>query len=225
MRILLIEDDRKIAAAIVKHLKAEGCATDIVHTGMEGEEMAHVNGYEVIILDVMLPGQDGWLTCEHLRREGILTPILMLTALDEVEDRVRGLDVGADDYLAKPFHFSELLARIRALARRGTPVRSSVIERFGLRLDINSHRAFREEREISLTAKEFALLELFMMHPETILSRGRISEHLWDMNYEGRSNVIESFIKFLRQKIDRGFDKPLIHTVRGAGYIFSDRKP
>jgi DNA-binding response OmpR family regulator len=147
----------------------------------------------------------------------------MLTALDDVNDKVRGLDSGADDYLTKPFHFSELLARIRSLIRRHSTVRSTDIERFGLRLDLKTHKAYREGQEISLSAKEFALLELFMLHPNRILSRQEISEHLWDMNFDPRSNVIESFVRFLRKKIDYGFDSPLIHTARGVGYMFSDK--
>lgn len=225
MRILLIEDDKRVAAAVSKNLRAESLAVDIAPDGAAGERLAHINEYDVIILDIMLPAQDGWTTCEHLRRDKLLTPILMLTALADVDDRIHGLDHGADDYLTKPFHFGELLARIRALARRRTEVRTTVVEKYGLRLDLNTHKAFREEREIMLTAKEFSLLEFFMLHAEKILSREVISEHVWDMNFEPRSNVIESFIKFLRQKIDKDFAKPLIHTVRGAGYIFSDREP
>ncbi len=225
MRILLIEDDERVAKAIAKNLKAETYAVDFAPDGMTGEELAKINPYDVIILDRMLPRQNGLATCSHLRRDGVLTPILMLTALGEVEDRIEGLDSGADDYLPKPFHSGELLARIRSLARRQTDVRSAVIERFGLRLDTNTHEVRRNGVELPLTTKEFALLELFMMNPDRILSRETISEHVWDMNFEPRSNVIETFVKFLRQKIDRGFDVPLIHTVRGAGYIFSDRRP
>jgi len=170
----------------------------------------------------MLPRQDGWKTCAHIRRAGILTPILMLTALDSIDNRIAGLDLGADDYLPKPFHIRELLARIRSLARRRSEVRSAVIERFGIRLDLSARRAWRDGNEIPLTAKEFALLELLMMNPDKVLTRETISEHLWDMNFEPKSNVIESFVKFLRQKIDRGYNARLIHTVRGAGYRFSD---
>lgn len=222
MRIILIEDDKKIAAALTKNLKAESYAVDVAFDGVIGEEMAKINDYDVILLDVMLPKQDGWTTCSHLRRDGVLTPILMLTALDDVEDKIKGLDVGADDYLPKPFHIGELLARIRSLSRRQTQIRSSMIEMYGLSLDLSTHKATREGKSIVLSAKEFALLELFMMNSGKILTRERISEHLWDMNFEPRSNVIESFVKFLRQKIDRGFKKTLIHTVRGAGYMFSD---
>ena len=224
MRVLLIEDDHKIAASLKKSLKAEGFAVDIAYDGIQGEELAVVNDNDVILLDVMLPKQDGWATCRKIRQQGILTPILMLTALDSVEDKIRGLDSGADDYLAKPFHTGELLARIRSLARRRTEVRTADIELFGLRLELKTHRAFREGKEMALTAKEFALLELFMMHPNEIISRERISEHLWDMNFEPRSNVIESFIKFLRQKVDKGYGHSLIHTLRGSGYMFSDKE-
>ena len=225
MRVLIIEDDRRVADALAKNLRAEAFAVDIAHDGESGEELAKINDYDVIVLDLMLPGQNGWTTCNNLRRDGVLVPILMLTALDDVDDKIRGLDSGADDYLTKPFHFGEMLARIRSLVRRHSTVRSTTIERYGLKLDLNTHKAHRDDHEITLTATEFSLLELFMLNPERILSRQEISEHLWDMNFDPRSNVIESFVRFLRQKIDRGFDRPLIHTVRGAGYIFSDTNP
>ena len=223
MRVLLVEDDKKISAALSKGLKAEGYAVDNAFDGAKGEELALVNNYDLIILDIILPKQDGWQTCANLRSKKNLSPILMLTALDDVSDKIKGLDSGADDYLAKPFHLGELLARMRALLRRGKEVKSAVLEEFGLKLDLNTHTASREGKEIQLSTKEFALLELFMMNPNKILTREVISEHLWDMNFDPRSNVIESFIKFLRQKIDKEFDKPLIHTVRGAGYIFKQR--
>ncbi len=224
MRVLLIEDDKKIVSALTKGLKGESYAVDSAYDGLKGEELAKVNDYDVIILDIMLPRQDGWRTCENLRRAKVTAPILMLTALDDVDDKIKGLDTGADDYLAKPFHFGELLARIRSLTRRHSEVKTTSVELYGLKLDLNTHRAFRNGKDISLTSKEFALLELFMMNPDKILSRSDISEHLWDMNFDPKSNVIESFVKYLRQKIDKEFDKPLIHTVRGAGYIFSENK-
>ncbi len=224
MRILLIEDDNKISAAVSKGLKAETYAVDIASDGITGEHLAFTNSYDLIILDIMLPKQDGWATLVNLRKEKILTPILMLTALDDVDDKIKGLNEGADDYLTKPFHFGELLARIRSLIRRKSEVRSSVLEEYGVKLNLESHTAFREEKQINLSAKEFALLELFMMNPNKILSRETISEHLWDMNFDPHSNVIESFIKFLRQKIDKDFDKALIQTVRGSGYIFTDKE-
>jgi len=225
MRILLVEDDPKLSASVAKNLRAESYAVDIAPDGVKGEELAKVNDYDAILLDVLLPRQDGWLTCKNLRASSVSTPILMLTALDDVEDKIRGLDSGADDYLAKPFHIGELLARIRSLVRRKSEVRTTVIERFGLKLDVTVHKSWREGREIALTSKEFALLELFMMNSGKIISREMISEHLWDMNFEPRSNVIESFVRFLRQKIDKGFRTSLIHTMRGSGYIFTDKKP
>ena len=222
MRVLLIEDDKKISSAIARGLKAESYAVDVAGDGKSGEELAKINDYDIIILDIMLPRQDGWETCARLRRDKISTPILMLTALDDVSDKIKGLDKGADDYLPKPFHFGELLARMRALIRRRTENRSAVIVHFGVTLDLNTHTAHRNGKTIQLSTKEFALLELFMMNPNKILSREMISEHLWDMNFDPRSNVIEAFVKFLRQKIDKEFDTPLIRTVRGSGYIFTD---
>ncbi len=222
MRVLIIEDDKKLSAALSKGLKTEGYAVDTAGDGISGEELAVINYYDLIILDIMLPKQDGLQTCANLRENKVLTPILMLTALDDVSDKIKGLDQGADDYLAKPFHLGELLARMRALIRRKSEVRTAVLENFGVKLDLNTHKAYREGKEIQLSTKEYALLELFMMNPNRILSRGKISEHLWDMNFDPHSNVIESFIKFLRQKIDKNFEKQLIRTVRGAGYIFKD---
>jgi two-component system, OmpR family, copper resistance phosphate regulon response regulator CusR len=222
MRVLLIEDDKKITSALSKGLRAEGYAVDTALDGILGEQLSEINNYDIILLDIMLPKQDGLQTCKNLRLKKILTPILMLTALDDVTDKIKGLDQGADDYLAKPFHFGELLARMRALLRRGLEIKTAVLEKYGVKLDLNTHTAYREDKEIQLSAKEFALLELFMMNSNKILSRETISEHLWDMNFDPRSNVIESFVKFLRQKIDKGFNKPLINTVRGSGYIFTD---
>lgn len=224
MRVLLVEDDKKISSALSKGLKTEGYAVDTALDGILGEQLAEINDYDIIILDIMLPKQDGFQTCRNLRLKKILTPILMLTALDDVSDKIKGLDQGADDYLAKPFHFGELLARMRALLRRGLDIKTALLEKYGVRLDLNTHVAYREGKEMQLSTKEFALLELFMMNPNKILSRETISEHLWDMNFDPRSNVIESFVKFLRQKIDKDFNRPLIHTVRGSGYIFTDNE-
>jgi DNA-binding response OmpR family regulator len=220
MRLLIIEDDLKINDALVRALRSEGFAVDSAFDGVAGEELASVNEYDAIILDVLMPRQDGWETCAILRRNNVMTPILMLTALDDVSDKIKGFSCGTDDYLAKPFHFSELIARIRSLVRRHSQVRTNQIEKYGLLLDLDAHKAIRAGQEISLTTKEFALLELFMLHPGKILSRETISEHLWDMNFDPQSNVIDSFVKLLRQKVDKGFDQPLIHTVRGAGYRF-----
>jgi len=223
MRVLLIEDDIKIASVIGRGLKAESFAVDIAPDGVIGEELAKINEYDVIILDLMLPRQDGLTTCANLRKDKVFIPVLMLTALDDVSDKIEGLNKGADDYLAKPFHFGELLARVRSLIRRNSHVRTTEIEKYGVKLNLENHIAYRENKKIILSAKEFALLELFMMNPGRILTREVISEHMWDMNFDPRSNVIESFVKYLRQKIDRDFEKPLIHTVRGAGYLFSEK--
>ncbi len=223
MRILIIEDEKRVADSIAKGLRREGYVVDHAEDGICGEEFAEINEYDAIILDVMLPKQDGWQTCKHLRNRQIIVPILMLTALDDVNDKIKGLDQGADDYLAKPFHFGELLARIRSLVRRNSFVRTAKFEKFGVVLDQNSHKAFRDGKEIPLSSKEFSLLELLMMNAGKIVSRNMISEHLWDMNFDPQSNVIESFVRFLRQKIDREFSTPLIHTIRGAGYLFSDK--
>lgn len=225
MRILLIEDDERLSKSIPEMLRSNGHAVDVALDGLLGEEYAEVNLYDAILLDVMLPKQDGWTTCRNLRKSGVLTPILMLTALGDVDDRIRGLDTGADDYLTKPFHNGELLARLRSLSRRNSVQRSASLEIFGLSLDSATHKAKRNGREITLSAKEFALLELFMTHPCEIVSRERISEYLWDMNFEPRSNVIESFVRFLRQKIESDGEPKLIHTLRGAGYIFTDQEP
>ena len=225
MRVLIIEDDPGIAKSIAKTLRAEGYAVDIAYDGIAGEEMAKVNDNDIILLDLMLPQQNGWTTCANIRRANILTPILMLTALDGVQERITGLDMGADDYLPKPFHTGELLARMRSLTRRQTTVRTALIEKYGLLLDTSKRSLTRDGKEIILTSKEFSLLELLMNHADKIVTREMISEHLWDMNFEPRSNVIESFVKLLRQKIGHGFRKPLIHTVHGAGYILSDRHP
>lgn len=225
MRILLIEDDERLSNSIPEMLRSNGHAVDVALDGLLGEEYAAVNLYDAILLDVMLPKQDGWTTCRNLRKSGVLTPILMLTALGDVDDRIRGLDTGADDYLTKPFHNGELLARLRSLSRRNSVQRSASLEIFGLSLDSATHKAQRNGREITLSAKEFALLELFMTHPREIVSRERISEYLWDMNFEPRSNVIESFVRFLRQKIESDGEPKLIHTLRGAGYIFTDQEP
>ena len=200
MRILLIEDDRKLSASIAKHLKAEGFAVDTAFDGVTGEEHACVNDYDVILLDVLMPRQNGWVTCAHIRAAGILTPLLMLTALDQVSDKIRGLDNGADDYLAKPFHVGELLARIRSLARRRTEARSAVIDLFGITLDTATHSVRRDGKPITLSAKEFALLELFMMHPRVLMTRQMIGEHVWDMNFDPHSNVIEASFITLEEK-------------------------
>ena len=192
---------------------------------IKGEDalwMAGSTGYDAIVLDVMLPGIDGFETCRRLREEGIWSPVIMLTARDTVEDRVAGLDGGADDYLAKPFSFAELLARLRALARRGPVERPAVLEVGTLKLDPAGRRVWRGDTEVSLSAKEFQLLETFMRHPGEVLSRYQLLEHAWDYDYENRSNIVDVYVRYLRDKIDRPFGVNQLETVRGAGYRLRD---
>jgi DNA-binding response OmpR family regulator len=222
MKLLLVEDDRALAASLAKNLKAESFVVDHAYDGVEGEESALVNQYDAIILDIGLPRQDGMQTCAKLRRSGIAVPIIMLTARDDVSDKIKGLNSGADDYLTKPFSTAELIARIRALLRRPRPVVNMVIEQHGVSLDTTSRRVFRDSHEISLSVKEFALLELLMRNAGRIVTRETIMESLWDMNYDPRSNVIDAVVKLLRQKIDRGYRTSLITTVRGIGYRFAE---
>jgi two-component system OmpR family response regulator len=191
---------------------------DVVHNGEDALVHAGATGYDAIILDVMLPGIDGFEVCRRLRKNGIWTPILMLTARDAVEDRITGLDTGADDYLVKPFSFAELLARLRALARRGPVERPAVVEVGPLRLDPATHQVWRGDTEIPLSTKEFALLEVFMRRPGQVVSRFDLLEHAWDYSYENRSNVIDVYVRYLREKLDRPFGVTSIETVRGAGY-------
>jgi DNA-binding response OmpR family regulator len=223
MRLLLVEDDLKLSASITKNLKADHFIVDQAFDGVQAEELALVNRYDVIILDIRLPRQDGWQTCINLRRKGLSIPILILTAMDDVFDKVKGLDSGADDYLTKPFHTAELTARIRALSRRPSSQINSVIEKFGVTFNPASHSVFRDGKEIILSSKEFSLLELFMRNAGKIVTRDTIFESLWDMNFDPRSNVIDAMVKLLRAKIDKGYPVPLIHTVRGVGYQFSSR--
>jgi len=221
MRILIVEDDAKIADGIRRGLVEQHYSVDIAPDGEEGEYLANTNDYDVIVLDIMLPKMNGWEVLRSLREGGLKTPILMLTALDSVEDKIRGLDYGADDYLTKPFNFGEFLARIRSLTRRQSDQKTSTISIADLTIDTASRSVVRSSKKINLSAKEFALLEYFMMNPNKVLTREMISEHVWDMNFDPQSNVIDSFIRFLRQKVDKEFSPELIHTVRGAGYKFS----
>jgi two-component system, OmpR family, copper resistance phosphate regulon response regulator CusR len=222
MRILVVEDDTNLADLLRRGLTEQHHSVDVAHDGLEGDYLACVNDYDLIILDIMLPKKDGRLVCRDLRTKGNTTPILMLTALDGVEQRIEGLDAGADDYLSKPFHFGELLARVRSLIRRQTDVKSTEIRYADLVLDTVNRTVARQGTSIKLTPKEFALLEYFAMNHGKVLTREMISEHVWDMNFDPQSNVIDSFVRFLRQKVDRGFQPQLIHTVRGVGYRFSE---
>ncbi len=221
MRILVVEDDPNIADVIRRGLVAQHYSVDTASTGPEGEELALVNDYDLIILDILLPEKDGREVCATLREASLSTPILMLSALGSAEEVIAGLDAGADDYLTKPFHFGVLLARVRSLSRRQSEQKTSTLQVDDLVLDTARRRITRGDREITLTAKEFALLEYLMMNEGRVVSRQQISEHVWDMNFDPQSNIIDSFIRFLRQKIDKDFDHPLIHTVRGVGYRFS----
>jgi two-component system, OmpR family, response regulator len=218
MRVLVVEDEVKMAGLIRRGLVEEGYAADVASTGEDAIWMAQAHPYDAIVLDVMLPRLSGYETCRTLRNAGVWAPVLMLTARDAVEDRVAGLDVGADDYLTKPFSFAELLARLRALARRGGVERPAELEVGDLRLDPAARRAWRGKVEIQLSPKEFALLETFMRRPGQVLSRLQLLEHAWDFAYENRSNVIDVYVRYLREKVDRPFGASSIETVRGVGY-------
>ncbi|HUA47713.1 MAG TPA: response regulator transcription factor [Solirubrobacteraceae bacterium] len=214
MRVLVVEDETKLAALLRHGLRREGMAVDVVPTGDEALVRATATNYDLILLDVMLPGQNGLDVCRALRAREVWSPMLMLTALDEVEDRVNGLESGADDYLAKPFSFQELLARMRALIRRGAPPRPTLLSAGNLRLDPAARLVWQGDRELSLTPREFAMLELFIRRSGEVLSRFDLLEHVWDASYENRSNVIEVYVGYLRDKLDRN----AIETVRGVGY-------
>ena len=218
MRALIVEDEPKMARLIRRGLIDQGYAADVVSNGEDAIWRAGATEYDVIVLDVMLPGLDGFQVCERLRDNGVWSPVLMLTARDAVEDRVSGLDKGADDYLTKPFSFAEMLARLRALHRRGPVETPPVFEVGDLRLDPASHRAWRGDVELELSSKEFSLLEAFMRHPGHVLSRFDLLEHAWDYDYENRSNIIDVYVRYLREKVDRPFSTRSIETVRGAGY-------
>jgi two-component system OmpR family response regulator len=218
VRVLIVEDELRMASLIRRGLVKEGLSADVAPNGEEALVSAGAHEYDAIVLDVMLPGMNGFETCRCLRAAGVWTPVLMLTARDSVEDRVAGLDTGADDYLVKPFAFAELLARLRALVRRGEPERPSVLEVGDLRLDPATREVRRGASEIPLSAKEFALLETFMRRPGTVLSRYDLLEHAWDFAYENRSNIVDVYVRRLRAKIDEPFGRRTLETIRGAGY-------
>lgn len=222
MRILLVEDDRRIANFVAKGLRESTYAVDAVSDGGDAIYHSSINIYDAIILDVMLPVKDGFTVCRELREAGTKTPILMLTARDAVEDKVVGLDAGADDYLTKPFAFDELLARLRALLRRGSEVRPPRIIIADLEIDTSGQRVWRDGREILLTTKEYALLEYLAREKGKIVGRAEIAEHVWDESFDAFSNLIDVYVKRLRAKIDEGFAVPLIHTRRGQGYVLID---
>src|SRR5262245_59622373 len=217
MRVLVVEDDPKMGSILVRGLDREGFRPRLVTTGEEALPLPSLRRYQAIVLDVMLPGIDGFETCRRLRDKGLTTPVLMLTARDAVAERVRGLDAGADGYLAKPFAFAELHARLRALSRRGRST-DTVLEVGDLKLDIRERRAWRGEVQLQLSPREIQLLETFMLHPDQTLSRTQLLQHAWSYSFDGTSNVVDVYVRYLREKIDIPFDKTSLETVRGVGY-------
>ncbi|GIX49403.1 MAG: DNA-binding response regulator [Candidatus Tectimicrobiota bacterium] len=222
MRLLVVEDDKKLASFLKRGLEEEHYAVDVAHDGEEGWYLSQVNDYDLLVLDIMLPKLDGLALCRKLRQQRQDTPILLLTARDAVADRVTGLDLGADDYLVKPFAFAELLARIRALLRRRRGPLAMPLQVADLVLDPVAHRVTRGGQPIELTAKEYALLEFLMRHAGEVVTRTQIAEHVWDQHFDSDSNVIDVYISYLRQKIDRPFATRLLHTVRGVGYVLRE---
>ncbi len=218
MRLLVVEDEVRMAALLRRGFVEEGYAVDVANNGTDALWLATEAAFDAVVLDVMLPGIDGFEVCRALRETRCDAPVLMLTARDAVEDRVRGLDAGADDYLTKPFSFAELSARVRALLRRGAGARPTVLEVGDLRLDPARHRVWRADVEISLSPKEMALLELFMRHPDEVITRTQILDHVWDFAYDGLSNVVDQYVSYLRRKVDKPFGRDDLQTVRGVGY-------
>lgn len=224
MKLLIVEDEPKTGQYLQQGLSEAGFIVDLASDGLSGEQLALHNDYDLLVLDVMLPGQNGWQLLAHLRQAGLRMPVLFLTARDSVEDRVHGLELGADDYLIKPFAFAELLARIRTLLRRGqSPAQDTELSLADLRLDVLRRRAERGGQRIELTAKEFALLELLLRRQGEVLPKSLIASQVWDMNFDSDTNVIEVAIRRLRSKVDDAFAVPLIHTVRGMGYVLELR--
>ncbi|MBU0709362.1 MAG: response regulator transcription factor [Candidatus Omnitrophica bacterium] len=222
MRILLVEDEDRIASFIARGLKEARYVVDIAKDGEKAAFMAEINDYDLLILDIMLPGKDGISVCKELRSKGRDMPILMLSAKDTTDDKVRGLNFGADDYLAKPFVFKELLARVQALLRRQKPSQGTILKVGDLELNQLTHRVSRKDKEIELTSKEYTLLEYLMLNTGKVVSRTMISEHVWHEDFDSLTNVIDVFMKYLRNKIDKGFKKQLIHTIRGSGYCLKE---
>lgn len=222
MKILVVEDEKKVSSFIKRGLEEESYEVDTAYDGEEGLKLALDNLYDAIVLDWMLPKQDGLSVLKELRANKRSTPVLMLTAKDTVEDIVAGLDSGSDDYLTKPFAFAELLARVRALLRRSEMDRGAELRFADLRIDPVTHKVWRSDKEIDLTAKEYALLEYFMRNPNQVLTRTMIADHVWDYTFDSFTNIIDVYVNYLRKKIDRDADKKLIHTVRGVGYILKE---
>nr|WP_320048648.1 response regulator transcription factor [uncultured Desulfuromonas sp.] len=222
MKILVVEDEKKVASFIKRGLEEENFTVDIAANGEEGLYMAESNHYDLILMDIMLPKKDGLTVIKELRTKEVTTPVLCLTAKDSVEDIVAGLDSGSDDYLTKPFAFAELLARVKALVRRGAKDRGAEIYFADLRLDPVTHKVWRADKEIDLTAKEYGLLEYFMRNPNQVLTRTMIAEHVWDYTFDSFTNIIDVYVNYLRKKIDKDYSKKLIHTIRGVGYVLKE---
>ena len=222
MRILLVEDEKKIASFIERGLVEQHYSVDVAYDGNEGLYLAEINPYDLIILDIMLPGKDGFAVCQELRKKEFDVPILMLTARDDVRDKIYGLDSGADDYLTKPFAFGEFLARVRVLLRRQRTQQTTTLKVADLALDQLTHTVTRAGENIELTSTEYALLEYLMIHAEQVVTRTMISEHVWDQNFDSYSNVINVYVNYVRKKVDAGFSKKLIHSVRGRGYVIKE---
>jgi two-component system, OmpR family, response regulator len=218
VRVLVVEDEKRLAAGLKKGLEAEGFATDVALDGTDGLWMAREHPYDALVLDIMLPGVNGFKICATLRDEGVWTPILMLTAKDGELDEAEALDTGADDYLTKPFSYIVLVARLRALMRRGSSERPTVLEAGDLLLDPGTRRVFRGEAEVDLTAREMALLDFLMRHKDEVVSKRDILDHVWDYDFDGDANIVEVYIRRLRNKLDRPFERDTIETLRGAGY-------
>jgi two-component system copper resistance phosphate regulon response regulator CusR len=224
VKILVVEDEKKAAAYLRKGLVENGFVVDVASDGDDGLQLARTGEYEIVVLDVMLPGRDGWSVLGELRRAGSQTPVLFLTAKDGLPDRVKGLNLGADDYLVKPFAFSELLARIRSILRRGPSRQPEMLKRADLEIDLVRHRVARGGKKLDLTPKEFALLTLLTRRAGEVLSRTAIAEQVWDMNFDGGTNVVDVHVRRLRTKVDEPFERKLIHTVRGMGYVLDETR-
>lgn len=224
MRILIVEDEPDLLDALKKQLQSSGYSVDACGNGLDAEDYLKMATYDAVVLDIMLPGIDGLTLLKKMRAEGNTTHVLLLTALDSIENKVNGLDAGADDYLVKPFAYDELLARLRVLLRRRSGQTTNVLEYGGLVMDLNSRTVTRDGTKITLSSKEFAVLEYLLRNPGRVLSRDKIENHVWNYDFEGGSNVVDVYIRYLRKKIDAGFSQKLLHTIRGAGYVLREEK-
>ncbi len=222
MRILIVEDEKDLQNVLANRLKVENYSVDACGNGADALDFISMASYDLIVLDIMIPEVNGLEVLQHIRAEGNRTPVLLLTAKDTIEDRVKGLDLGADDYLIKPFAFDELLARVRVLMRRQSGNTSNVYEIGDLTVDCNTHKVTRQDKNIDLSSKEFAILEYMIRNKDIVLSRENIEQHVWNYDYEGGSNIIDVYIRYLRKKIDNDFEIKLIHTVRGSGYVLRE---